>query len=246
MCYEWRWDDARRGFLRSLELSRGYPTGHHWYAEYLLAVGNLDEAIAEARRAQELDPLGLIVNAVVGMAYYYARRYDEAIAECTRTIAMEPSFAPAHVWLGLAYLGAGRPADAVRVFEKERRLTGERSATTAWCGVAYARDGQRRRCEQVLTRLIESEHRSYVPALDLALLQLALGRRSDALHWLERAYQERSVMLGWIQVDPLLDELRHEARFTSVADAVAAGRVPPTRLSSASPPVGTVQGKRKP
>jgi serine/threonine-protein kinase len=227
MCYEWAWDDAAKEFRRGLELNRGYPTGHHWYAEYLLAKARTDDAIAEARRAQELDPLGLVINVTVGLVSYYSRRYSEAIAESARTIAMEPAFVPGYVWLGLAYLGAGRPADAIGAFEKEQRLSGESAVTTAYCGIAYARNGQQDKSEQTLARLLSDLERGrYVAALDIAQLQLALNRRPEALDWLERAYRERSVMLGWIAVDPLLDDLRNEDRFAAVSSAIAAGRLP--------------------
>ena len=85
MCYDWSWADAERGFLRAMELNRGYPTVHHWYSEYLSAVGRADEAMTEARTAQDLDPLGLVINCVVAMAYCFARDPEHDIAVCQRT-----------------------------------------------------------------------------------------------------------------------------------------------------------------
>ncbi|KKK78674.1 hypothetical protein LCGC14_2841190, partial [marine sediment metagenome] len=92
MYYDWAWAAAEHEFTRAIQLHPGYATTHHWYAEYLMAMGRTEDAIEEAERAQELDPVGLIINVVVGMANYYGRRYDRAIEACQRTVEMDPAF----------------------------------------------------------------------------------------------------------------------------------------------------------
>jgi len=111
--YEWDWPAAEREFARGIELNPSYATGLHWYSEYLVMMGRWEEALAEIRRAQELDPLSLIINADEGWYLYLARRGDEAIAHLQKTLEMRPDFAPTHFYLGQAYELAGRYDEAI-------------------------------------------------------------------------------------------------------------------------------------
>ncbi len=77
--YDWDWEGADREYRRAIELNPNYVTAHSWYAEQLSRMGRHDEAVAEARRARELDPLSLVSSMIVSWILYFARRYDEAI-----------------------------------------------------------------------------------------------------------------------------------------------------------------------
>ncbi|MCI0402312.1 MAG: tetratricopeptide repeat protein, partial [Acidobacteria bacterium] len=101
--YSFDWTGAEKQFKRALELNPGYATGHQWYAEYLSAAGRHQEAIAEIKRAQELDPFSLIVNAIGAFVFYFARQYDEAIDEGHRTLELDSNFYPAYIYLFWAY-----------------------------------------------------------------------------------------------------------------------------------------------
>jgi tetratricopeptide (TPR) repeat protein len=90
-------------FQRAIALNPNYATAHHWYGNGpLLALGRFDDAIAEGRRAIELDPLSPIINADLGQDLYSARRYDEAIAQLRKTLEIDPTFYYAHYNLGIA------------------------------------------------------------------------------------------------------------------------------------------------
>ena len=222
MYYDWDWPGAERAFLRSLSLNPSYPTGHHWYAEFLMSRGRTQDAVDEARKAQELDPLGLIINTVRGMAHYFDRDFTSAVTECRRTLAMDQSFTPVMIWLGVTHLALGEYSEAIRVFEEERRLSGDSSTTDAFRGVAHARGGRVSDAEQILADLRERSRRQYVSAFDLALLEHAIGRGAAALCEMERAVRERSVWLVWAAHDPLLDALRSDDRFAAVLAPTAA------------------------
>jgi adenylate cyclase len=101
--FDWDWPGAEREFKRAIELNPRYPTAHHWYAYYLASMGRLDQTRAAIQRAQELDPLSLIINATVGQEFYYAREYDLAIEQLRKTLALDSNFAHAHRLLGEAY-----------------------------------------------------------------------------------------------------------------------------------------------
>src|SRR2546425_10817938 len=88
--YDLDWPAAEREFRRALQLNPRYASAHHWYAlRYLAPMGRLDEAIAEMKRAQELDPLSPIISTNLGMAYYYARQYDQAMEQYRKTRSEE-------------------------------------------------------------------------------------------------------------------------------------------------------------
>ncbi len=100
--FDWDWLGAETEFRRALALNRRYPTAHYWCAFYLAAMGRLEEASAQIKQAQELDPLSVIINATVGNVFISARHYDQAIEELRKTLELDPNFAYAHDALGEA------------------------------------------------------------------------------------------------------------------------------------------------
>ncbi len=66
-------------------------------------MGRVEEANAEIKRAQDLEPLSLFINSDVGWALHRARQYDQAIAQLQKTIAIDPNFGYSHYNLGLVY-----------------------------------------------------------------------------------------------------------------------------------------------
>lgn len=101
--FDWDFVNAERDFKRSIELNANYPTARQWYGEYLSAMGRHGEAIVQIKRAQELDPLSLIINRELGTAFSFAGQYDQAIEQLRKTLDMDSSFVPAHHELGWAY-----------------------------------------------------------------------------------------------------------------------------------------------
>ena len=117
--YEWDWAAADRNFRRSLALDPNNANTHHWYNEdYLVPAGRLREALAEARRARELDPLSVLINGVYGQTLYRAGRLEEAAAHLRGVIALDSSFIVANEFLGLVYLLQGKADEAVPLLER--------------------------------------------------------------------------------------------------------------------------------
>ena len=179
-------------------------------------MGRHDEAIAEGKRAQELDPLSLITSAALARPFYDARRYDEAIAQSKKTLEIDPDFARAHYWLGLAYEQKSMFDQAIAAFHKAINSSDSVAVYVAAAGHAYAVAGRRGEAVQVLRRLEELSRQRYVSAYDIALINVGLGDTERAMQWLERAYQERSDGLVYLKVDPRLDGLQSDPRFASL------------------------------
>jgi DNA-binding winged helix-turn-helix (wHTH) protein/tetratricopeptide (TPR) repeat protein len=215
--YEWDWDEARGLFARALELEPDYATAHQWYgSHYLAPMGRLEEAIAETRRARQLDSLSAVFNAFVGAALYFARRYDEAIEECRKAIDLHPDFGVAHWYLGRAYLQKGRYQEALAELQKAVTLSGGSPLMKGTLGVGYAMAGDRKAAQRTLDELEKLRAESYASPLDLAGIHVALGDRERAFPWLDKAVAEHSFHLIYLKVWPELDPLRKDPRFDTL------------------------------
>lgn len=210
-------------FERSIQLNPRYPTAHHWYGNSpLLSLGRFEQAIAEMKRALELDPLSLILNADLGNTLHTARRYDEAIAQLRRTIELDPMFYYAHLNLGQALELKGERRAAIGEYEKARELNDD-PMVLAQLGHAYGANGNGEDAERILQQLHEQATGRYVPKYAFALVELGLGRKEQALGFLEESFAGREARsIAYIRVDPFLDPLRGHPRFEALASRVLA------------------------
>jgi TolB-like protein/Tfp pilus assembly protein PilF len=211
--YEWDWSAAEQQFRRAIDLNANFAYGHKLYAEHLSYVGRFDEAIAEAHRARQLDPLSMVTNALVGVVLYRARRYDEAVAELTQAIDMDPDHPMPYLPLGLAYTMKGMHDQAVAALERGLALTPESSEMVAQLAHVQARAGQSGKTRAGLEELRRRSQRQHVSPFSFALVHVGLGEPKQALDWLERAYQDRDWYLCVIKSEPILDPLRGDSRF---------------------------------
>src|SRR5205814_643570 len=135
---EWNLKDSNREFQRAIELNPNYSTAHHWYGnQNLLAMGRFEEAIGEIKRALEIDPLSLIINADLGTNYIFARQYDKAIEQLRKTLEMDPTFYYAQYNLGEALELTGDFQEALKEYQTAYRL-GDDPAMLGFIGHAYA------------------------------------------------------------------------------------------------------------
>jgi DNA-binding SARP family transcriptional activator/Flp pilus assembly protein TadD len=215
--YDWDWAAAQREFLRAIELKPACTTAHHWHGLiYLTAMGRLDEAFAEVRRAHELEPLSLNINTDFGFLPYLMRQYDRAIDEYREALELDQNFVYTHWKLGLAYEQKAMYEEAVEEFLKAVALSGGSAHALVLLGHTYAVSGRRREALKVLDELSELAQRRYFSPYRVAAIHLGLGETDRAFEWLERAYEERDSWLVWLKVDPVLDGLRSDPRFTNL------------------------------
>jgi TolB-like protein/DNA-binding winged helix-turn-helix (wHTH) protein/Tfp pilus assembly protein PilF len=211
--YDWDWPGAERELKRALALNPNYATAHHWYSDHLMVVGRHEEAIAEIKRAQQLDPLSLIINAVAGFQFQRARRYDQAVEQLRKTLEMDPIFPVAHLWLAQTYEQTGHYGSAIAEHQKARTALGGGSYAVAALGYAYAAAGKRNEARRILTELNERDKTAYVSPYAIGVVHLGLKQEDKALEWLERAYEDRDVRMVELKSDPRLDPLRSNPRF---------------------------------
>jgi len=239
--HDWDWEGAERDFQVALQLDPRRATTRHWYSFLLSILGRPEEAVEQARRAWELDPLSLIVNANVAQPPFYARQFDVAASTARRLVELEPSFAVAHSWIGLALAGGGRWAEALPALRAFLELFGPTSRGVAWVGLALGSLGDTAGATRALAELEELAARQPVPGYHFALVQIGLRQFEAALTSLERSGDERCDALAYLAVDPLLDPLRGEPRFDRLLDRVGlrdvAARARPTPRATAATPL---------
>jgi DNA-binding winged helix-turn-helix (wHTH) protein/TolB-like protein len=213
---KFRWDrdrvETEREFQLAIKHKPTYAPAHQWYSSYLAALERFDEAIAEAKRAQELEPLSLIGSSHLAWILYLSGQSDGAIEECTRMLDLDPNFFPARRYLGLAYEQKGMYQKAIAEFQRGVQLSGS-PLMLALLGHAYAASGKTADAQRVLSELRELESRRYVSPYTVAAIYAGLGEKDQAFKWLEKAYEGRDVWLMNLKVDPAFSKLRSDRRF---------------------------------
>lgn len=223
--FEWDWAKAGAAYRRALDLGR---TGHlDHYVAYLVAMGQTTEAIREAERRLELDPLGASRNLALAWTYFMAGRHQAAVAQLERTIELHPGFPWAHVELAWNYAFAGRHRQAVAEARRAEQLLGQAAAASGGIDFAlaslahvYATAGERKDALRILRWLTEASQQRYVDPFKLAIVHAGLGHAADALHWLERAHTVRSPQMVYLlpMARHFFARLRSDVRYRSLLD----------------------------
>lgn len=220
LTYDWDWPGAEAEFKRSLALNPGYAHGHHWYAHLLLSSGRRDEALAESSRALELDPVSPIINLHLGWHFLNTGQYDRALEQLAKTLELDPNYPLAYWYRGLAYEQKEMYADALREMQKAKDLLPGNLGVQADIGHVYAVSGDKTAANRVLTELKQASGSRYVNQYEIAIIYAGLGQKDQAFACLSAAFRERSDMLVYLNVDPRLNVLRSDARFTDLVRLV--------------------------
>lgn len=210
---DWDWAGTEIEFKNALTLNPGYATAHQWYSLFLSTVGRDEEAIGEAKRAAELDPLSPIISSHIGETLYFARRYHEATQALGRTLELAPNFYLPRYVLGKVYLQIHKPEEGIVKLQEAAKLSPGNDEIKATIGYAYGISGRKDAPQKVLAELEEQSRSRYTSPCLLALVWVGLDNREEAIAWLERAYRQRDASLPWVGKDPLFDPLRSDRRF---------------------------------
>jgi DNA-binding winged helix-turn-helix (wHTH) protein/TolB-like protein/Tfp pilus assembly protein PilF len=223
--FRWDWDRVatEREFQSAIKLKPAYAPAHQWYSSYLVAVERFDEAIAEAKRTEELEPLSFVASSHLGWIYYLSGQNDKAIEQCRKILDLDPSSFPARRYLGLAYEAKGMYTEAIAEFQTGVKLSGS-PLMLALLGHAYAAAGRTAEARQVLNDLQQLQGERYVSPYTVAAIYAGLGDQEQAFKWLEKAVEGRDIWLMNLKVDPVFAKLRSNRKF---ADLLARIRLRP-------------------
>jgi TolB-like protein/Flp pilus assembly protein TadD len=228
----WQWQEAEVEYRRALALNPNSAAAHDGLAQWLLSQGRTDEALAAAQMARGLDPLA-VYDRQVGWILFHSRRYESAIRELQDALAKRPED-PFTMWfLGFALIADGQAEKAVAVLERAAALTDRSPGVVGLLVYAYAAAGRPRDAQSTLAEMHRRQAVEYAPAAAFVHAYLGLGNREQALHYLQRAYEERSNMLSFVRVHPLFDPLRGDPRFIELARRV--GLAEPSQAAKTAP-----------
>ena len=215
MFFDWDWPAAEHEFKRGIELNPTYAEAHHIYAHYLMAMRRVSEAFDESQKYLQLDTLNVPAYNHLGWHYLYARQYDQALSQLRKTAEMDPNFLGMLLYFGWVYEQKRMYPEAIATFQQAVSHS-TTPLMLASLGHAYAIAGRRDEAKKILLRLDDLSRQRYVSAYDKAIIYVGLGEIDQSLEWLQRAYQERSQFMIYLDTDPRLDSLRTDGRFQNL------------------------------
>jgi serine/threonine protein kinase/Flp pilus assembly protein TadD len=211
--HDWNWVEAEQVFKRAIRLNPSYASGHSWYAVFLATRKRHYEAIAEARRSQEVDPLSPIITATAAWVHYEAREYGDAIRRCRAFLEANPGFPMVYLILGLACTQERMYDEGITAFERGLSLAGGLTELYAGLGFALGASGRAADAKHVLEDLARVAESRYVPPYSRAVIEIGLGERERTLELLEESCAHRNTWLILLGVEPMFDSLRSDPRF---------------------------------
>jgi len=218
--YDWDWPAADREFRSALSLDSTYTPALLYHGWYNVAVGRIDAAVSDLERARAIDPLSLILNTRLGTMLFLARRYDAALTQLSRTLALDSSYDLAHAALARVYIQLRQCDRAQLELHGRTRMVAPYYESSA-LGYAAGACGHQGEATRTLEQLHAIRQRGqYVSPAVVASIYLGLGDKDQAFAWLDRALDDRTWSMFILRVDPMLDHLRDDPRYTRLIQRV--------------------------
>jgi len=222
--YEWKWEEAERGFRRAIELNPSYAWGHSGYGLFLGHVGRFEEAIEETIRAQELDPFSARIHTNASEEYLFAHRYDKAIEAAERAIEVDPAFPPGYSFRGYAETEKGMYEQAIADFQEADKLVGFQ-VYLGRIGYVHAITGRTSEANRILDQLKNPSYQRPTEDPDyrffrLAYVHIGLGNNHLALDLLEKAFDAHPPSMTHLKSEPVYTRIREEPRYRALLQKV--------------------------
>jgi TolB-like protein/Flp pilus assembly protein TadD len=211
--FEWDWPAAEQEFQRAIDLNPGCVDAYHWRGTLFSMLGRHADALREKSRALELDPLSVVIRTDLGRMFYFSRDYARSLEQYRAALDMYPNFASAHLWLAHVYQQKGLLDEAIIELKAGVHLSSDSPYALARLGHGYALAEKRDEASAVLVQLKSLSNQRYVSPYDLAIVHVGLQEIDEAFAWLTKALDQRSLWLGYLNVEPQLDPLRSDPRF---------------------------------
>jgi len=214
--YEWDWSGAEAALRRALELNPNYAWGHAFLSEWLLMMGRHEEAISEAQRGIELDPLSASLVFKLGQEFCYRRDYDRALEQLQKALELDPNFVWAHVYLAQVCARKGRYEESLAACERVASLFEGNAYSRTLHGLILAIAGRTDEAKMIVNDLKKQPKLDSMALMSLADTYSVLDEKDVAFEFLERAYQERVSLMIFLGVYPTFDNIRSDPRFTDL------------------------------
>jgi TolB-like protein/DNA-binding winged helix-turn-helix (wHTH) protein/Tfp pilus assembly protein PilF len=218
--YDWDWPSVEKEYRRALELNPNDAWALNFFGEYLQQMGRNEEALEKHRRAVALNPLDSLTAGAVASDFYTARQYDAAIQALQQVLESDRDFDP-HVMLGWVYEQKKMYPEAIAELQKAVDLSNRHEVTLASLGQVLGESGRKQEATKILEELQRRSQQRYVSPCLVALVQIGLGQRDQAIASLEQGYANRDQWMLYLKVDPHMDELRSDPRFQDLLRRIA-------------------------
>jgi eukaryotic-like serine/threonine-protein kinase len=211
---EFDWKGAESKFLEALEIDpKSWDVLTMYSIYFLLPLRRFDEAIAASRKAMELDPLSPLTHTNLGIIYLMAGQLDRAVEQHRHALLLDPHYWMANLRLGWTYISMGKFEEAIQALETAAQLVVQGAYALGLLGLAYARAGRIYEAQKLLKELAEQEKKTYVLPSAFARIYLGLGEIDKGFDWLEKAVQERDVLIYTYLITSIFDPLRSHPRY---------------------------------
>ncbi len=218
LVYDRNYTEAEKEFRRAIELRPDYATAHQYYAYYLTAMGDLEQAIAERKHAVSIEPRSPLLNAALGEAYYEAHRFSDSIGSYQAALSIDPHYGVAIIQIGRNYEQMGMYPQAQQAYESILAFAPHDPALLALLGHLYAVSGKKDAAREIISQLQKMSGDRYVSSLYIAMVYTGLSDNNQAFAWLDKAYEEHCDFLVYLPTDPMADPLRNDARFPALLE----------------------------
>jgi TolB-like protein/Tfp pilus assembly protein PilF len=217
--YDWDWAGAEREYRTAIELNPSYASAHQWLSEHLQITGRFDEALAEARQAQSLDPLSPVIGLVLGSALVHVGDLTGALDAFHAALELDPNFGDLYTDIGTLYLSQRKYPEAIGALERAAAYT--RSPTARGkLGFALAAAERTEEARAILRSLEQERRTDFIPASSIAMVHLGLGEKGLALDWLEKSRDDHDWEMPWLKVESIWETLRGEPRYRRILETM--------------------------
>jgi eukaryotic-like serine/threonine-protein kinase len=220
LSYDWDFVGAERQLRRALEINPSNSNAHKVNGLYLVSMARFDDALAEMKRAQELDPLSLELTIAIADVFYFERQYDQAIAQYQKALDIDLNSGLSYWAMGRTLTAKGKYNEAIPLLQKSIPLSGDSPDEPAELARTYALAGSRNEALAILNQLERLSERKHISPSVIAAIYGALGDKDQAFAWLNKAVAERDFILVLLKVEPMFDPLRDDPRFTALVKRV--------------------------
>ena len=211
--FDFDWIEAEKEFKKAIELNPNVASIRLAYGWFLMSAGRFDEATKEMEKAQELDPHSAVINRARGKLLYFSHRFDEAIEHFKRIVEAEPRNPINHRVLAEAYEENGMYAEALREIGQAARANGADEGKITADMKLFESSGWQAYLEKRLERDLDDLKYEYVSPMVIAGEFLKVGRKDEALTWLDKAVETRASGIPNLKVDPIFLSLHSDPRF---------------------------------
>ncbi len=215
--YDWDWEGARRHMVKAVELRPQRGESYYLYVAYLTSQGLLEDALEQARIGLTYDPLSTPLLAEEAVLRAYLGDYDSSILLAQTALDSAPHYFELYYALGIAQTLTGRTREAVQTFERGIEHS-HMPVLMGWLAEAHAQNGNSEKARAALGEMIDLAKNGNPMPVPIAVAAVSMGDNELALSWLEKAADQRDILVAYITVFPSLRKLHDEPRYRQLLD----------------------------